>query len=135
MKKILAASFAAMLLSACSTTPPALIDAGSLEGQTLRWTYGETATGQTPMLVLGKEGRLSGFSGCNRIMGSWRAEGTSLTFTQVAATRMMCDRASMKTEERFLKRLSETAGAVATEKGVDLVDKDGKILLNLEKVQ
>ena len=35
-------------------------------------------------------GRLSGFTSCNRLMGSYTATGSSLTFNQVASTRMAC---------------------------------------------
>lgn len=129
------AAAAALLLSACSTpTQPTLIDPTTLEGQTFRWALGETSTGQTPMVVFGKDGRLSGFAGCNRIMGSWKAEGTGLSFLQVATTRMMCDADAMKTEEKFLGYLRDATGAVATPAGVDFVNAEGKVLVNLEKV-
>lgn len=139
MKRISAAAAAAatsLLLSACSTPqPPALTDPTALAGQTYRWKLGETASGQTSMVVFGQEGRLSGFAGCNRIMGSWKAEGTALTFTGVATTRMMCDQASMKIEEKFLGYLRDAAGAVSTPTGIDLVNAEGKVLVNLEQVK
>lgn len=35
-------------------------------------------------------GRISGFTSCNRLMGSYTASGNTLTFGQVASTRMAC---------------------------------------------
>ncbi|TGE09829.1 META domain-containing protein [Hymenobacter fodinae] len=35
-------------------------------------------------------GRLSGSTSCNRLMGSYTATGNTLTFNQVASTRMAC---------------------------------------------
>ena len=52
-------------------------------------------------------------------------------FTGVASTRMMCP--DMETEQKVLEALNEVAGYQASATGVELTDKDGKVLISLEK--
>ena len=51
--------------------------------------------------------RVSGMAGCNRIMGSYLLsdDSDSLTFSQMATTRMMCDR--MDIESKYVAALNE----------------------------
>lgn len=37
------------------------------------------------------DGSLAGTDGCNRLTGSWSADVKTITFTDVAATSMMCE--------------------------------------------
>lgn len=73
-----AALAAALLLTGCGPAAPA--PAG---------TWGSSAQGD-PQLVLEANGSLSGTDGCNRLMGSWSTKGGTVTFGQVASTRMAC---------------------------------------------
>ena len=65
-----------------------------------------TDTEKTPWIKL-SEGRVSGFSGCNRLMGSYSLEGKILTFSQLGGTKMFCFDAQ-ELEDRFMKTLSKT---------------------------
>jgi heat shock protein HslJ len=51
-------------------------------------------------LAQNRDYRVSGFSGCNRYMGSYRLEGGKLIVTVPAATRMACASAGMADLER-----------------------------------
>lgn len=54
-----------------------------------------------------KTGKITGYAGCNSIMGSYlMKEGNSLNFLNVGSTKMACP--EMKTEEKFMKALSAT---------------------------
>jgi putative lipoprotein len=53
--------------------------------------------------------RLVGSGGCNRLMGSYQLEGSSLRFRQVASTMMACPGDAMPREQAFVKALSATA--------------------------
>ncbi len=53
-------------------------------------TWGVEAEGE-PQLVLAEDGTLSGTDGCNRLTGSWTAEGQTIDFGQVASTMMFCE--------------------------------------------
>lgn len=53
-------------------------------------TWGETGD-QKPVLVLSKDGGLSGTDGCNNLSGDWKLEGDKVTFGPVAMTLMACE--------------------------------------------
>jgi uncharacterized lipoprotein YbaY/heat shock protein HslJ/uncharacterized lipoprotein NlpE involved in copper resistance len=62
-------------------------------------------------ITLASEGsRLMGFSGCNRLMGTYRMEANQLRFSQMAGTMMACEAQSMKLEQEVLAMLDETSG-------------------------
>ena len=65
-----------------------------------------TDVGKTPWIKL-SEGRVSGFSGCNRLMGSYLLEDKTLTFSQLGGTKMFCFDAQ-ELEDKFMKTLSKT---------------------------
>lgn len=133
MKKMLisAAAFAAVVLSSCGTTGKSVDISGewnvvSVEGQKL--------TGNPYIGFDMQEGRLYGNAGCNRIMGGVELDSINpgkIGFTGVASTRMMCP--DMETEQKVLEALNEVAGYQASATGVELTDKDGKVLISLEK--
>jgi heat shock protein HslJ len=63
-----------------------------------------------PNLVLqAADHRVAGFSGCNRLIGSYTLQGDSLRFGQMAGTRMAC-MSGMEIEDKFLKVLGTVAG-------------------------
>src|SRR3954470_10330617 len=68
----------ALLLTGCA--PAAAPPAG---------TWGSSTQGE-PQLVLQANGSLSGTDGCNRLTGTWSKNGKTVTFGEVASTRMAC---------------------------------------------
>ena len=85
-----------------------------------------------PHLILSSEtGRVSGSSGCNRLMGRYEAEDGSLTFSALATTRMACP-AAMDVERRFLTALRATSTAEITQQRLELFDENGRLLARLE---
>ena len=77
---------AATVLTACAGNSAAPTEPVDPVG-----TWGDVATTDEPSLVLGDDGSLTGTDGCNRLVGTWTAEGDTVTFTDVASTRMMCE--------------------------------------------
>ena len=67
------------------------------------------------------DGRLSGNSSCNRIIGTYSLSAGSLNLQLGGATRMLCSKALMKQESSLLKLLSEV-------ERVD-IDKSGTLIL------
>jgi heat shock protein HslJ len=53
--------------------------------------------------------RMSGFSGCNGISGTYRIEGDKITFTDIAGTLMACTN-SMEVERRIQEMFSKVTG-------------------------
>lgn len=54
----------------------------------------------------GLQGRVSGYSGCNNLFGSYKETETSLTFAHLGSTQKACPGLAMQTENAFLQRLS-----------------------------
>jgi copper homeostasis protein (lipoprotein) len=87
-----------------------------------------------PHLVLHPgEDRVAGSGGCNQFTGGYRIEDESLTFTQVAATRMACA-AGMDTEQAFLAALDAVRRWAVTGEHLALYDESGNILLEFDSV-
>ena len=97
--------------------PGQVAPASTPEGRT--WTLvslrGEKVTGglgrkalQIRFDVTGH--RLSGSTGCNRLMGRYALKGDSLTFSDVGTTRMACPEKVMEREQVLLRALGDVTG-------------------------
>lgn len=133
MKKnlISAAAFAAVLLSSCGTTTKSVDITGEWNVVSVE---GKQVTGNPYIGFDTENGRLYGNAGCNRIMGGFEIDSVNpghIGLTNVASTRMMCP--DMETEQKVLEALNEVAGFKSSATGVELTDKDGKVLISLEK--
>ena len=64
------------------------------------------AGGKDPFLNFTEDGKVNGFSGCNRFTGSFQSDDGELSFTPLASTRMACAE-GMEQENRFLAMLAE----------------------------
>lgn len=85
-----------------------------------------------PHLVFhGEQGRLAGFSGCNRLSGEYRRQGDSLSLGPVASTRMACVPAS-DLEPRFLAMLEHVAGYRLRADRLELLDAEGAVIARFE---
>lgn len=76
-----------------------------LAGQALQLPEGV----KTPFLSLAKDGKLSGFGGCNNLMGTMKLDGSALSFPGLGSTKMFCKDAQ-PTENAFMGALRETNG-------------------------
>jgi len=77
---------------------------------TLSRLNGEVVTApsgkQAPYIELDDSSkRLAGSGGCNRLLGSYEVDGSSLHFRQVASTMMACPGDAMTHEQAFVKAL------------------------------
>lgn len=79
---------AAFTLVGCATNAGSGGSTAEISGAVGHW--GDTATQTEPSLVLAEDGILSGTDGCNRLRGSWSADGETIVFQQVASTRIAC---------------------------------------------
>ncbi|WP_106160102.1 META domain-containing protein [Hasllibacter halocynthiae] len=90
-----------MALAGCAATS---------EGETSLvglWTVteigGAAPAGEEPAeLGFAEDGALSGSTGCNRVLGTWVAEGGTLNIEQPGTTMRLCAPAAMEQERRFL---------------------------------
>lgn len=54
-----------------------------------------------------KTNKVSGFAGCNRFFGTYSADGNTISFSELGATRMMCQEEANKIEGNMFKALAE----------------------------
>lgn len=80
-----------------------------------------------PQLVLnGQDGRFAGSGGVNRLMGGYTADGTTLTFSQVASTMMAGPPEAMAQEQAIVAGLGNVRGFSITGDQLTLVDQAGQ---------
>ena len=107
------ASACGLGLAACAAAPSGAGGAApSLAGT--RWVgVVDAATDRraVPRLEFVREGRVSGFTGCNMLSGTWRTEGAEVRFGPVATTKRLCAGAEGETEKRLLAVLGEKGRA------------------------
>jgi heat shock protein HslJ len=97
-------------LGACATGPSGTASADasppSLSGT--RWVGvvdASTDRRAIPRLEFVREGRLTGFTGCNLLNGSWAIEGAEARLGPVATTKRMCIGPEGEMEKRVLAAL------------------------------
>ena len=80
-----------------------------------------------PHLILQPRGnRLTGSGGCNRLMGSYRLTGPSLSFGAIASTKMACPD-GMEREAAFFRALEEVKGWKLDGDRLELKDRTGTV--------
>lgn len=77
------------------------------------------------------ENRLSGFTGCNRLVGQYAVAGSALRFDKLAATRMACPGASLL-ELTFTDALKATASWNLFGDELELYDDSGLLRMRLQ---
>lgn len=76
-----------------------------------------------PHMILLDDGRVHGFSGCNRFVGQYRVEGAYLLFDSMASTKMACLEDNI--EAPLYEAFSQTAGVNLRGKVLKLLDEKG----------
>jgi copper homeostasis protein (lipoprotein) len=85
-----------------------------------------------PHVILNpKSRRVSGFGGCNRLMGGYEVNGDQLSFGQMAGTMMACPE-GMDTERAFLGALRDVKRLKITRQHLDLFDAAGNLVARFE---
>jgi len=91
-------------------------------------------SGSTVTMAFDTAGRVSGTTGCNQYTAAYRAEGDTLRFSSVAATRMACaDPAVDEQEQAFLRALESVATLGFEGDRLVLRDKDGAMAIVLDR--
>ena len=72
-----------------------------------------------PRLEFVTEGRLSGYTGCNMLSGSWRVDGQGVRIERLVTTKRMCVGPEGDTERRLLAAMG--AGSRVERRGGKLV--------------
>ena len=82
-------------------------------------------------LVFQPDGRVVGFSGCNRLMGTYKQQGEGLTFGPPATTRVVCEQGSDR-ERVFHDVLAKTTRWRVMGSWLELNDASGAVLARFE---
>ena len=92
------------------------------------------ANQREPHLILRSEtSSVSGSSGCNNFAGSYASGGSTLSFGQMAGTRMMCIH-GMEQEAAIHKALARVAGWQVSGDRLELRDAAGAVVARLQAV-
>jgi copper homeostasis protein (lipoprotein) len=92
---------------------------------------GTSGTRELHLILQPSSHRVSGFSGCNRLTGSYSLDGSRLIFSQTAATLMACPN-GMETERAFLDALRQVSTTKITRQHLEMFDASGKLLARFE---
>jgi heat shock protein HslJ len=86
-----------------------------------------------PFLELQEDGRVAGFSGCNRFGGSYIRTGSDLKFDRVNSTLMACREPAMGLERQVLKALSQVKSYKIMGDQLTMLGAEGEIVLRLKR--
>lgn len=78
------------------------------------------------ILFVTENNHVSGYSGCNRFMGTYTLEGSKLKMGQMAATMMACP--DMDMEHAFLKMLDEVDSYVVKGSELHFMNKESQVI-------
>src|SRR5690606_36520550 len=78
---------------------------------------------EKPFSLQFEDGRLSGFTGCNRAMGSFSVDKGNLVVSQLATTMMACQETDMQREQAFSNFL-QSKSALSFDNKVLVLRKD-----------
>ena len=131
---------AAVLTTSCTTATEPVKEAPTLPLLNTQWRLtqlgeevidnpaGEQAVN---FLLQPSSTKLVGFSGCNRVFGSYALDGASLKFDGLGGTRMFCE-ARMPLEQKFLAMFDTVVGWKVSGSTLQLLDVSGKSVATFE---
>lgn len=118
-------------LSACTNAPSGDIkpEAATMSLAGSEWSPEDLMNDTDPPFIqFGSEGRVSGYTGCNQLSGSYTQINSALSFGPLAVTKKMCPD-NMGNETLLLQALSDTELANISHLKLDLIDGDNEILM------
>jgi copper homeostasis protein (lipoprotein) len=84
-----------------------------------------------PNLTLAADGRVAGFTGCNRMAGSYQVSGRSIAFGQLASTKMACID-GVEHETAFAEALEQARSYRILGQHLELLGPDGELVARFE---
>ena len=129
---------ATLLLAGCAGAPPSNPQ-GDAALQNTNWKLAVLASvpvtyypGERHMnLVLQPDGRMTGFSGCNRLAGGYTLQGDRLSLAPVASTRMTCEQRDSQ-ERFFLAMMSRVSRWRVMGAWLELSEDNGAVVARFE---
>jgi len=118
-----------LLLAAASPGRPVEANPVSLAGT--EWGFARETGEAARFVQFRSNGKVDGYSGCNRFTGIYTQNGRALTIGSIATTRMACRPSAMKREQRLLAILANVRLAERRHRKLVLKKDDGKFLAEL----
>ncbi|SLN40350.1 heat-inducible protein [Pseudoruegeria aquimaris] len=84
-----------------------------------------------PEIAFGEDGRIAGFTGCNRLMGGYEAADGKISFTQGGMTMMACPEPYGEMEMKFNEQLAAVARYTLNGDTLVLGDENGRAVMRL----
>ena len=81
------------------------------------------------------DGKLGGFSGCNRYFGQWTEQDGRVSFGPMGSTRMACPEPAMALETRYLGAMGRVAGRRFEDGDLLLLDESDRSILRFVPVE
>jgi heat shock protein HslJ len=136
LRTVAAIALPTLLLAACGTSTPQAGTERALDGSS--WVLSSVTVDQVAVaadagasstLVFAPDGQVSGSTGCNRFVGEWQQDGTTLAITAGATTLAACASPALtEQEQRVLEAFAQTEAARQSDETLDLLDGDGAVL-------
>jgi len=95
------------------------------------WGFFREVGKEARFLKFRSDGKVGGYTGCNRFAGTYVQDGYELTMLTLATTRRACLSDAMKREQQFLVLLSRVRQAEGNHLELSLKDTDGNVLAEL----
>ncbi|MEN3931550.1 META domain-containing protein [Microvirga sp. W0021] len=130
-KFILAASCLFLPLTASYASPSAISGEWQVEKIS---TENVTADIETTLNIT-EDGKVNGSGGCNRYVGSADIQDDTISFSQMASTRMACMEPAMAREQTYLKALETVKGWKIEDGKLVLIDSEKKPVIVLHKLE
>jgi uncharacterized membrane protein len=91
----------------------------AIEGgwRVIRLGTDELPAGVIATVVFGRDGQVSGKSGCNRFSGPYTLSGEGLSFGNLAQTKMACESPAMEVEQRINELMAKVTRVTPGENG------------------
>lgn len=81
-----------------------------------------------------KANKVSGFAGCNRFFGTYTTNGNAISFSEMGATRMMCDDEANAIEQKMFKTLAKINAFEVSNGKLSLKNDEATLILANEKM-
>ena len=95
------------------------------------WSFPGEVGKNSRFIQFRSEGKVGGFTGCNRFTGSYSQDGDALSIGPLATTRRACVPEVMKREQQFLAMLGMVRHAEGTQLKLTLKGADADVLAEL----
>ena len=130
----------ATLVGCATETPPEITKAAAISLMDTPWKLtqlGDEVVSTPPgareisLVLQAHDQRVTGFAGCNLMMGSYVLKGSEIKFDQMGSTRMACE-GRMDIEQRYLAMFAGARRWEITAMSLRLLDATGKTVATFE---